>query len=198
MAVMVRNGRCLSCALALLLGVLVSAGAADTAQFSGQMGFTPAVGRIDRNVSRGFLATIKVRQWALVPDLNSNGISPGTEPISLHAGTKDWTIDPASMIESKRGGIWTYAVKGRAVADGIKSLRVQKETDGSVSFRFVLAGIDGSRLAGEDPTCIGFALTIGDDTAFSGIRLHSPGFFNSPKLRVTELCPTDAHGGHQH
>ena len=190
----------LGCALTLVVWGSGRAAATDVPVpvFHGVLGFTPANGRIDRNRSRGYLASLKVRKWALVPDGSSNGISPGTEVIAIIVDSKTWAIDPGTMIESKHGGTWTYAVKGRSIADGIKSLRIRHEADGSFSFRFVLTGIDGTSLENANPVCFPFAVSIGDDDAFTGINLNSPGFFNSSKLRVREMCPPTGHGGHQH
>ena len=186
-------GRRLRLALVFLVVVVVRGETAPDVIpiFHGQLGFTPARGRIDRNRSRGYLATLAVRQWALIPESNSNGISPGTETILVAVGEKSWTLDSTRLFESKRGGTWTYKRKGKPPSDGIQSMRIRRESDGSFSLRFVVAGIDGTPLDTGDPICVPFAFIIGDDDAFTGINLSSP-TFSSRKLRVPDLCDADS------
>jgi hypothetical protein len=184
-----------SCLLAVLCALVAlpqrgGAGTSATPVFHGALGFTPARGRLDRNRARGYLATLDVRQWALIPEPNSNGISPGDEPIIIAFGEATWRLEPGALSESKRGGTWSFKAKGPHGSRAIKRLRVRRELDGSFSFRFVVSGIDGSQLDTADPVCIAFAFIIGDDDAFTGVSLSSP-TFNSRKLRVLEPCTAE-------
>lgn len=174
---------------AILCSGVALAGTSATPIYHGQLGFTPARGSIDRNFKRGYLATLKVRQWALIPEAATNGISPDTEPIVIAVGAGTWRLEPGMLVASKRAGEWTYKASGPPSSRAIKSLRVRKQNDGSFSLRFVLTGIDASALNTGSPVCTPFAFIIGDDDAFTGIDFSSPRF--NSKLRVPNLCVAD-------
>lgn len=177
------------CALALAvlaaLGGSVHAGPAATPIYHGKLDMTPAGGKIARK--GGGVAMIKVNLWRFEPDALTNGISPSTERVVIALGEGNWALDPGMLVESKKGGVWTYRAKGKPGPRAITMLRVKLETDGTYSFRFRITGADMSQLNTEDPVCEPFAFIIGDDDAFDGVMLTSPSFVSS-KLRIFDRC----------
>lgn len=177
-------------AMAVLSGVAgtTRAGTSATPIYHGELGFTPAAGRIDRRPMQGHLATLKVRKWVLHPSAVTNGIDPASEPIVISLGEASWRLDPGMLIAAKNRRQWAYKLaRGSKPTRAVNSLRVRLEKDGTYSFRFAITGIDGSPLDRFQTVCLPFAFIIGDDDAFSGVTLTSPSF-NSTKLRAVELC----------
>lgn len=181
-------------AAGLLTGAIGPVGAQIAPVYHGVLRINPARAILDRSTGT---ATVNVRNWALlVNPQDSNGIFPDQEPIIIVIDNDQYYLEPGALKPMRRGKAWVYHSKLTASDRGIKSLMVKKQPDGSYLLRFSLVGVDLSRMIFElEGVCLGTAVTVGDDDAYTGIVLSRKNTVTR-RIRIPDECPHPP--GHHH
>jgi len=171
----------------LVIGLLVASSGSAYAQVANKHGqltvLRPGRGTIDPNSGN---AAFKFRGWQLIPAVDSDGISPGTEPIEIGIAEERFLIPVGLLKVSKNGKRFSY----RAKTDrGIRNFLLKLRPDGTYRVSLSLSGVDLSALVIKDPPlCLPFAIIIGNDDGFSGVSFDRPRPFPSRLLTLPGFC----------
>jgi hypothetical protein len=177
---------------ASLAAAVLLAGAEAGAQaplYHGTLTIRPARGGIDKANGIG---SLKVNNWDLLLNFNSNGIFPDREPIIVAIGETERLVIPAGEVRASRNGkVFTF--RNPKVPRGVRFFQMRKLKDSAGAqaryrVRFSLVGIDLSGLLIEFPLCKSLAVIVGDDDGFEGVDLDRPGGFARSKVRVLGAC----------
>jgi len=176
-----------------LAGVMLAAGpqpAHAQPVNHGRLVIRPGKGRVDPNTGS---ATLSVRRWDFTLAPTTDGISPGTEPVIIAIAEETFRIPAGMLSESKSGKRFSYKSK---TDRGVRSFRLVLNPDGTYRVRFALSGVDFSRLLLQDRPvrdCMPFAVIVGNDDGFSGVKVELLKPAPSAKLTIPGFC-TDVPG----
>jgi hypothetical protein len=170
------------------LVVLIAAAASAGSVYHGDLFVKPAAGTIDPMTGN---ATLKLRNWDLVPAFNSQGIWPDRESIVIaigDSGTNEFRIPAGQVRATHRGRLYVYRARGSKVR-GIATLQMKRLGD-RFHVSMSLRGVDLSRVANVSSDCLSMAIVIGEDDGFTGIQLLRPGLdlLRSHRVRVVGHC----------
>jgi hypothetical protein len=176
-------------AAALLLLAAASAFAQPApgtdAVYHGLLGVRSAAGRFDPLTGNG---TLSFPRWRILPTPSSNGVFPAEEPLLIQLGDfNQYTLPAGSLTAAKNGSRFSYRAPKGAGERVIKRMVLKRRADGSWAVRFVMTGLELSRLVIEDPVCLGMAFIIGDDDFFSGVNLTRKSF-TARRVKVDGEC----------
>ncbi|HXJ32682.1 MAG TPA: hypothetical protein VMS22_01465 [Candidatus Eisenbacteria bacterium] len=156
----------------------------------GRLVIRPGKGRVDPNTGSAMLS---VRRWDFTLSPTTDGISPATEPVIIAIAEETFRIPAGMLKESKSGKRFSY--KSRTDR-GVRSFRLILNQDGTYRVRFALAGVDFSRLLLLDRPvieCMPFAVIVGNDDGFSGVKVELLKPAPSARLTIPGFC-TDVPG----
>jgi len=178
-------------ALSVLVAVTAGSAAAQLRPvFHGVLSVKGGSGSIDHGAGIGAL---RVKRWVFTLSLDSDGISPATEPIVIGVGENDQLVIPAGQVKMSRNGKrFTYRSPG--IPRGVRSLtmkRLKDAPDGTRRYATALSvvGADLSKLVTSSPTCVPLAIIVGDDDGFSGVDIERPRILTGgSRLRVLGPC----------
>ena len=170
---------------ALALGVALTAPAQAVQINAGQLRVVRA-GRGQINLDSG-QASFKVVGWEIIPPSNSNGIDPGTEPVTIAIGDQERFLIPAGEMKVlHKGKRFLYKAKSDR---GVQLLKLAWTPAGTLKMTLKIAGVDLSPLVIADPPiCLSMAVIIGDDDGFSGVSFDRPKPFPSKLLTIPGFC----------
>jgi hypothetical protein len=163
----------------------VSQGA--TPIYHGLLFMRPSHGSIDPETGS---AEVKARRWRLVLTPDSDGIYPDLEPVVVAIGENTFMLPAGTLHASRRGRVFSYRAL-RTDTQAFRSFRIRRRRDGSYAVRFVVRGVDLSKLVLQDPLCLPTAVIVGDDDGFSGVTYSRPGF-ESRRLLIPSKCAVDS------
>ncbi len=171
--------------VALVLGVVLAAPAHAVQINPGQLVVVRA-GRGLINLDSG-QASFKVVGWEIIPPSNSNGIDPGTEPVTIAIGDQERFLIPAGQMKVlRKGKRFLYKAKSDR---GVQLLKLAWTKAGTMKMTLKIAGVDLSPLVIADPPiCLSMAVIIGDDDGFSGVSFDRPKPFPSRLLTIPGFC----------
>ena len=143
-------------------------------------------GRGQINLDSG-QASFKVVGWEIIPPSNSNGIDPGTEPVTIAIGDQERFLIPAGEMKVlRKGKRFLYKAKSDR---GVQLLKLAWTPAGTLKMTLKIAGVDLSPLVIADPPiCLSMAIIIGDDDGFSGVSFDRPKPFPSRLLTIPGFC----------
>jgi hypothetical protein len=177
--------------LSLLVALIGAPAAAQVRPtFHGGLSVRRGAGRLDQNAGIG---SLKVKNWVFNLARDSNGISPGTEPIVIGIGDNDQLVIPAGQVKTSRNGK-RFIYRNPRVPRGVRSFtmkRLKNAADGTMRYAVTLsvAGADLSALVTSSPTCVPLAVIVGDDDGFSGVDIERPRILTGgSRLRVLGAC----------
>ena len=171
--------------VALALAAAVAA-PADAVQINpGQLRVVRA-GKGQINLDSG-QASFKVVGWEIIPPTDSNGIDPGTEPVTIAIGDQERFLIPAGEMKVlRKGKRFLYKVK---TDRGVQLLKLTRTPLNTLKMTLKIAGVDLSPLVIADPpVCLSMAIIIGDDDGFSGVQFDRPKPFPSRLLTLPGFC----------
>jgi hypothetical protein len=171
--------------VALLLGVVVAMPAHAVQINAGQLRVVRA-GRGQINLDSG-QASFRVVGWEIIPSSTSNGIDPGTEPLTIAIGDQErFLIPPGEMKVLRKGKRFLYKAK---TDRGVQLLKLAWTPAGTLKMTLKIAGVDLSPLVNaEPPICLSMAVIIGDDDGFAGVSFDRPKPFPSRLLTIPGFC----------
>jgi len=161
--------------------------------YHGTLKIRPARGGIDKDHGDG---SLRVNNWDLLINDESNGIAPDREPIIIAMGDTERLVIAAGDVHASRNGR-KFTYRNPEAPRGIRFLQMRQLKDPAGAkaryrIRFALVGIDLSALLIEFPVCKAMAIIIGDDDGFSGVDLDRPGGFNRSLVRVMGACQAES------
>ena len=132
------------------------------------------------------MATFSLKGWQLLPATGSDGIEPGTEPVSIGIAEEKFIIPAGQLKVSRRGTRFRYAAHDDR---GVQRLTLVRLGDGSFKVSLRIAGVDLSTLIVTDPpACLPFAVIVGNDDGFTGVSFDRPKPFPSKLLTIPGFC----------
>jgi hypothetical protein len=171
--------------VAVLLGLALAAPAPAVQINPGQLRVVRA-GRGLINLDSG-QASFRVVGWEIIPPSTSNGLDPGTEPVTIAIGDQERFLVPAGQMKVlRKGKRFLYKAK---TDRGIQLLKLAWTPAGTLKMTLKISGVDLSRLVLSDaPVCMSMAVIIGDDDGFSGVQFDRPKPFPSRLLTIPGFC----------
>jgi hypothetical protein len=132
-------------------------------------------------------ASFAVKNWAVVLASNSNGVSPADEAFSVDIAEERFLLPAGQLKASKNGKRFRYHDK--TVDRGIQDLKLVMTAGGPIRVSFKIVGADMSGLIITDgELCLPFAIVIGDDDGFSGVKFDRPNPYPSRLLKILGRC----------
>jgi hypothetical protein len=168
-------------AVALLLAT-ASLAAAQAPIYHGRLRTVPAgAGRIDLNSGD---ATFTVRGWEFLISADSDGVDPAAERVLIAVAEEQLLLPAGSLRASKNGKKYVYRGK-----TGVRLLKIVRNGPSSLKFTAKLSDVNLARLVISDQElCLPFAIIIGDDDGFQGVRFDRPKPFPSPRITLPGFC----------
>ncbi len=175
--------------LALVLAVaLVGAAQAQTQLKHGQLRVNRSGGgKID--LSSGS-ASFRLNALDLILANDTDGIDPATETVTIGISEERFLIPSGQLKASRNGKRFRY----KAATDrGVQLLLMRKRPDGSYRIDVKLTGVDlSSLIVSQPPLCLPFAIIVGNDDGFSGVRFDLPKPYPSRRLSIPGFCTDTA------
>jgi hypothetical protein len=170
---------------ALLLGAVLVVPAHAVQIIAGQLRVVRA-GRGQINLDSG-QASFRVVGWEIIPATGSNGIDPGTEPVTIAIGDQERFLIPAGQMKVlRKGKRFLYKAK---TDRGVQLLKLTRTPVGTLKMTLKMSGVDLSPLVIADPPiCLSMAVIIGDEDGFSGVSFDRPKPFPSRLLTLPGFC----------
>jgi len=151
----------------------------------GTLQLLPATGRIDRKTGSTVLV---VRGWTFIPNPDSNGVHPESEPALIALGGDSFLMAAGTLRVSHGGRLFTYHGPRPKDGRGVRSFRMHHNPDDSFyTVSFTVVGVDFQRLNVEDPLCRPLAVIVGDDDGFVDVSVTSPSF-TSRRVSLPRIC----------
>ncbi len=119
---------------------------------------------------------VTVRGWRFFVSPDSDGIFPDREPIVVAIGAQTFFVPAGQMRARAHGRIFVFRAGRTTPPGGVRYLRLARIQSGLFDVRMRVREIDLRALRNDVELCMPGAVIVGDDDAFSGIQLRTPGF----------------------
>jgi hypothetical protein len=150
----------------------------------------PVAGRGVRDLET-HMGRLQVQHWDFFVSPDSNGIFPDQEPVYVAVDRQTFEVPPGQIRKRRRGRLFIYRARRPLPEFGLRYFRLAERQPGIWAVAFRVRGLDVTPLSGDVDACLAAAVIIGDDDAFSGIKLRERGL--DAKTFVVPL-PCDPNG----